>query len=79
MSGYDLGLLERLRGRFDVPVIACGGASSVADMRAAAVAGGLSALGVGARFIYEGPYRAVLVSYLSRAELDALPAAGGLS
>jgi cyclase len=69
MAGYDLELLERFRGRFDVPLIACGGASSVADMRAAVAAGQLSALGVGARFIYEGPYRAVLVSYLSAGEM----------
>lgn len=72
MAGYDLDLLSRLRGRFDVPIIACGGASSVSDMKAAVRAGGLSALGVGARFIYEGPYRAVLVSYLSSGELEDL-------
>jgi cyclase len=79
MKGYDLDLCARLRGRFDVPIIACGGASSVDDMRAAVRAGGLSALGVGARFIYEGPYRAVLVSYLERGELASLASAGAAS
>jgi cyclase len=69
MEGYDLALLEQFRGRFDVPLIACGGARSVEDMKAAVRAGRLSALGVGARFIYEGPYRAVLVSYLSSSEM----------
>lgn len=69
MQGCDLALLERFRGKFDVPVIACGGVGSVADMRAAVRAGGLAAVGVGARFIYEGPYRAVLISYLSRDEM----------
>jgi cyclase len=72
MGGYDLELLMQLRGRFDVPIIACGGAGSLAGMKAAVQAGGLSALGVGARFIYEGPYRAVLVSYLSAGELEEL-------
>lgn len=76
MTGYDLGLLDRLRGRFDVPIIASGGASSVSDMVAAVRSGGVSALGVGARFIYQGPYRAVLVSYLSRDELAKVDAAG---
>lgn len=76
MQGCDLALLERIRGRFDVPVIAAGGAGSVEDMAAAVHAGGLSAIGVGARFIYEGPYRAVLVSYLSASELARVQAAG---
>jgi cyclase len=69
MRGFDLELLSQLRARFDVPLIACGGASTVDDMAAAVRTGGVSALGVGARFIYEGPYRAVLVSYLSAGEL----------
>lgn len=72
MKGYDLDLLRMIRGRFDVPIVACGGAGSFADMKAALAASELRALGVGARFIYEGPYRAVLVSYLSRAELAEL-------
>lgn len=75
MTGYDLELLAQFRGRFDVPIVACGGASSFLDMKAA-VARGASALGVGARFIYEGPYRAVLVSYLSPQELDEIHATG---
>lgn len=75
MRGSDVELLTRFRGRFDVPVIACGGVGSVADMRAAVRAGGLSAVGVGARFIYEGPYRAVLVSYLSRDEMATVQGA----
>jgi imidazole glycerol-phosphate synthase subunit HisF len=69
MEGCDLSLLESFRGKFDVPVIACGGVGSVADIHEAIRAGGLAAVGVGARFIYEGPYRAVLLSYLSHQEM----------
>lgn len=75
MNGYDLDLLAQIRGRFDVPIIACGGASTVDDMKRALEAGGLTALGVGARFIYEGPHRAVLVSYLSAGEIATVQAA----
>ncbi len=74
MQGYDLELLSRFQGRFDVPLVACGGASSFEDMKAA-IETGASAVGVGARFIYEGPYRAVLVSYLSPDELGKVHAA----
>lgn len=68
MKGYDQELVTMFRGRFDVPIIASGGASSFGDMKAA-IRAGASAVGVGARFIYEGPYRAVLVSYLPASEL----------
>lgn len=75
MRGYDLELLRLLRGRFDVPIIACGGASTVADMKSALRAGQLGAVGVGARFVFQGPHRAVLVSYLSPDELADLDTA----
>lgn len=68
MSGFDADLLRALKGRFDVPVIACGGARSVDDMATAIRVGSLDALGVGAKFVFEGPYRAVLVTYLSPEE-----------
>jgi len=68
MEGYDIDLLTHFRGRFEVPLIACGGASSFHNMKMA-INAGASAVGVGSRFIYQGPYRAVLVSYLSPGEL----------
>jgi cyclase len=69
LSGYDVELLAM----FDdlrVPVIGCGGAASVEDIVSTARATRLSALGVGARFVYYGPHRAVLVTYLDRGELQ---------
>lgn len=75
MDGYDGALLGQLRNRFDVPIIAAGGAKSAEDMTAAVRASGLSALGVGARFVFLGPYRAVLVTYLSPAEIAQIQSA----
>lgn len=72
MSGFDLDLLRMFDGKLSVPLIAAGGASDLQSMRAALGACRLSALGVGARFVYHGPHRAVLVSYLSAADLDSL-------
>ncbi len=72
LSGYDMDLLRLFAGRFDVPVIPCGGARSAEDMVVAVREGKLSALGVGARFVYEGRLRAVLPNYLSREERRAV-------
>lgn len=63
--GYDLELLRSFAGRFDVPIIGCGGASSAANVVEAVRATHLKALAAGALFIYEGPHRAVLPTYLS--------------
>lgn len=75
MAGYDDALLRSFRSRFDVPIVALGGAGGVDQMVQTVTDSGMTSLGVGARFIYEGPYRAVLVSYLDASELLRLDAA----
>jgi cyclase len=71
LAGIDLALIEEIAGSVDVPLIACGGAASLADF-ASAIAAGASAVAAGAMFVYYGPYRAVLIQYPEPAELDSL-------
>jgi cyclase len=52
-----------------VPVVACGGASSIDDFVAAVHEGGASAVAAGSLFVFVGPHRAVLINYPARAEL----------
>lgn len=61
-SGFDTALISRLTAAVNVPVIACGGASSLDDMRAA-VEAGASAAAAGSIFVFYGPHRAVLINY----------------
>jgi cyclase len=68
MSGYDLELIKELSAAVPVPVIACGGAGSLADF-AAAIAAGASAVAAGSLFVFSGPRRAVLINYPSPSEL----------
>ncbi|MBM4776219.1 MAG: imidazole glycerol phosphate synthase subunit HisF [Archangiaceae bacterium] len=72
MSGFDLELLAKFKGRLSVPLVAAGGAGNVEHMAQAFGACELSGLAVGARFVYQGPLRGVLINYLSRADLDRL-------
>ncbi|MGE5511482.1 MAG: AglZ/HisF2 family acetamidino modification protein [Bacteroidota bacterium] len=73
-SGYDLAAIKAVSSAVSVPVIACGGAGSVADMAAAVGEGGASAVAAGSLFVYKGKHRAVLINYPERAELRrALP------
>ena len=72
MKGYDLELLRMFADRFDVPIIACGGAGTVAHIAEAVRTTHLDAFAAGARFIYQGRYRAVLPSYISSGDRDEI-------
>ena len=60
--GYDLQLVRDVSQAVPVPVIACGGASSLMDMRAA-VEAGAQAAAAGSIFVFYGPHKAVLINY----------------
>lgn len=70
-SGYDLDLVRRVSAAVDVPVVALGGAGSLQHLRDA-VDAGASAAAAGTLFVLSGPHRAVLITYPSGAQLDAL-------
>ena len=70
MRGYDLKLIRMVTAATSIPVIACGGAGSVADLAAAVNEGGASAVAAGSLFVYYGPHRAVLINYPTAADLS---------
>ncbi|MCS0581293.1 AglZ/HisF2 family acetamidino modification protein [Massilia pinisoli] len=61
-TGFDVDLIARVSAAVNVPVIACGGAAGLDDMRAA-VQSGASAAAAGSMFVFYGPHRAVLINY----------------
>ena len=59
-----------LLGQLDaLPVIACGGAGSLADFQQAVEVAGASAVAAGSMVVYHGPNRAVLINFPSPSEL----------
>jgi imidazole glycerol-phosphate synthase subunit HisF len=74
LGGMDLDLISEASRLVEVPLIAHGGASSLADVRAA-VDAGASAVAAGAFFVFYGPHRAVLITYPRYTEVEALWAA----
>ncbi len=72
MQGYDLELIRRISGAVGIPVVACGGAGGIQHLREAIELGGASAAAAGSMFVFQGPLRAVLISYLSAQELKTL-------
>lgn len=69
--GYELEVLRSVAQAVDVPVIACGGAGSLMDFRAA-VEAGAAAVAAGQMFVFHGRHRAVLINYPSAQDLDSL-------
>ena len=70
-SGYDFDLIEKVSREVKIPTIACGGASSIDDF-ANAVIKGASAVAAGSMFVFHGTHKAVLISYPSQKELNAI-------
>jgi len=69
--GYDLDMIRAVSDAVDIPVIASGGAASLADL-GSAIEIGASAVAAGSLFVFHGKHRAVLITYPDRAELEAL-------
>ena len=72
MAGFDIDLVRSVTSQVDIPVVACGGAATTADLVAAVRDGGASAAAAGSMFVFHGRHRAVLItypSYKTRAEL----------
>lgn len=68
MSGYDLDLVREVSNAVSVPVIALGGVGKLSDFKEA-VKIGASAVGAGSFFVYNGPHRAVLITYPNYADI----------
>jgi cyclase len=69
MEGYDIELIKQVSNAVSIPVVACGGAGEVQDLMDVIKKGGASAAGAGSIFVFQGPHRAVLVSYPTQQEL----------
>lgn len=72
LSGYDLELTKSVSSITTIPVIACGGAGAKVHFSEAVKSGGASAVAAGSFFVFQGPHRAVLISYPSDKELRHL-------
>lgn len=70
MAGYDVELIRRVSGAVGVPVIACGGAGGLDDLARAVHEGGASAAAAGSMFVFQGPHRAVLITFPAGEELE---------
>lgn len=67
-SGLNLDFIQNFVNTINIPIIICGGLNSLSEINSA-VACGVSAVAAGAFFVFQGPHRAVLITYPSKEEL----------
>lgn len=70
-KGYDLELVRKVAASVSVPVVACGGANEVNDLKSVLDAGA-SAAAAGSMFVFNGKHRAVLITYPPDSVLEPL-------
>jgi len=70
MKGYDIKLLKEITKISTIPVVACGGAGKMEDLKEVVVEGGVSGVAAGSLFVYWGSKKGVLINYPDRKEID---------
>lgn len=70
MSGYDLKLISSVSSQLQVPLVALGGAGSLDDFNDA-LQSGASSVAAGSMFVFHGPHKAVLISYIPPKKLKS--------
>jgi len=71
-TGYDLALMREISSTVKIPVIACGGAGSIEDIRLLLRTSAVSAAAAGTIFVMHGKHRAPLISYPRPNEIASL-------
>lgn len=71
LQGLDIDILGEIKPLLSVPLIFCGGLNSLENIKLA-VSNGADAVAAGAFFVFNGPHRAVLISYPKYNDLISL-------
>ena len=72
LNGYDVELFQKISKSVNIPLIACGGASSLNDCKELLIQSEVSAVAAGSIFVFHGKHQAVLIKYPKRDEIDEL-------
>ena len=72
LMGYDEKILDSFANKINCPISLIGGANSYEQMKSIIKKYNNIGLGVGSKFILNGKFRAVLISYIDKLEKDKL-------
>lgn len=69
MNGFDIQLVRSLSDVLQIPLVACGGAGNLSDIKSVIKDANASAAAAGSMFVFHGPHKAVLINYPNRQDL----------
>jgi imidazole glycerol-phosphate synthase subunit HisF len=72
MKGYDLSLIEKIRGTINIPLTVIGGAGSLEDIHELIQRFRIIGASAGSLFVFKGKYKAVLINYPNPMEKEKL-------
>jgi cyclase len=72
MLGYNFDLVEEVYNNINIPLTALGGAGSISDLRKLVLKHPIIGAAAGSFFVFKGKYRAVLINYPKRKELELI-------
>lgn len=75
MQGYDLSFAKRMRDAVSIPLTFLGGAGNHTHIQELFETCGVVGAAAGSLFVFKGPYKAVLISYPTSEQKDAIYAA----
>lgn len=70
MNGYDIDVVGTISKAVSIPVVALGGAGTMAHLKEGYVEGHASGLAAGSLFVFHGSRRGVLINYPERSQLN---------
>jgi imidazole glycerol-phosphate synthase subunit HisF len=70
--GYDIELMKEISATVKIPVVACGGAGSLEDIRQLLHSSSVAAAAAGSMFVLHGKHKAPLISYPRANEIASL-------
>lgn len=72
MQGYDFALLDKITEVVNIPLTALGGAGSLDDIQKVIEKYGVIGVAAGSLFVFQGPYKAVLINYPNQIQKNNL-------
>lgn len=63
MNGYDIDTIREISEQVSIPVVACGGARDIQDLKKVLTDGKAQAAAAGSMFVYYGSEKAVLITF----------------
>jgi cyclase len=72
MGGLDIELIKKVCNMIKIPIIPCGGAGNLTDIKSVFLESNTTAVAAGSIFVYTGKFNAVLINYPTESQIGKI-------